>query len=100
MNGLTGGQLAQTPTELTPKSEMRGALDSLFVELDSLSAHIANLEGKLIPVLIPMGDAKTSNGSAIPLTPEAPFLTQLRNARSQVMSMSERLEKLRDNLVV
>lgn len=92
---------ALTQGSTAPKSEMEGAMDSLFVELGSLSAYIGNLENKLIPVLMPIGVENVKGGSPVTaIAPEAPYLAQLRNARSQVMAMSDRLEKLRDNLVV
>jgi len=100
MNGLTGSQLAQNKnTELAPKSEMCSALESLFCELGSMSSYITSLENKLLPVLMPVGEGKSGGAPATPIAPEAPYLTQLRNARQQVIDMSARLEKMRDTLV-
>lgn len=81
-------------------SEMQSAFDSLSNEICILRDYIGALESKLTPVLNPTGEGKQSGSSPSSISPEAPMLAQLRSARSQVMNMSERLEKLRDNLVV
>lgn len=103
--GVLGGgcssniSYSQLRAAAEPRTEMASSLDSLNTEINILREHIGALEIKLVPVSRPISQVPKAGGVS-GNSPLALLIEELQAARNQVMSLTERVINMRDNLVV